>query len=177
MVAAAALAVESDRSLLPLLIVAILASWGIAFFVPQLAGYIKDALIPGETIVYEGHISVWHLAPLILLGAVLLPVYGIGLIFWIIAFIRYKTTELAITTKRVVAKFGFISRNTVEINIHKVESIQIHQDVLGRIFNYGSLVIAGAGTPQAPIPGISHPMEFRRAFMEAQDQASQSTMH
>lgn len=138
-----------------------------------MASYIKDALIPGETIVYEGHISLWHLAPLILLGAALLLVYGIGLVFWVIAFIRYKTTELAVTTKRVVAKFGFISRSTVEININKVESIQVHQDILGRIFDYGSLVIAGAGTPQAPIPGISKPMEFRRAFMEAQDHAAE----
>jgi uncharacterized membrane protein YdbT with pleckstrin-like domain len=139
-----------------------------------MASYIEDALIEGEKVVYEGHISLWHLAPLLVLGAALLFVFGIGLIFWAIAFVRYRTTELAITTKRVVAKFGFISRNTIEININKVESIQIHQNVLGRIFNYGSLVIAGAGTPQAPIPGISNPLEFRRAFMEAQDQATQS---
>jgi uncharacterized membrane protein YdbT with pleckstrin-like domain len=139
-----------------------------------MASYIQGALIQGETIVYEGHISVWHLAPLILLGTVLLPI-GIGLIFWVIAFIRYKTTELAITTKRVVAKFGFISRSTVEININKVESIQVHQGVFGRIFDYGSLVISGAGTPQAPIPGISKPMEYRRAFMEAQDHAAESS--
>ena len=139
-----------------------------------MASYIKDALIPGETIVYEGHISLWHLAPLILLGTVLLPLFGIGLIFWLIAYVRYKTTELAITTKRVVAKFGFISRSTVEININKVESIQVNQGILGRIFDYGSLVIAGAGTPQAPMPGISKPMEFRRAFMEAQDHAPES---
>lgn len=139
-----------------------------------MASYIEDALIPGESVVYEGHISLWHLAPLLVLGAALLLVFGIGLIFWLIAYIRYKTTELAITSKRVVAKFGFISRNTVEINISKVESIQVHQDILGRIFNYGSLVIAGAGTPQAPIPGVSKPMEFRRAFMEAQDQATQA---
>ena len=138
------------------------------------ASYIEDALIQGENIVYEGHISLWHLAPLILIGAALLVVFGLGLVFWLIAYIRYKTTELAITSKRVVAKFGFISRNTVEININKVESIQVHQDILGRIFNYGSLVISGAGTPQAPISGVSKPMEFRRAFMEAQDRAGQS---
>ena len=113
----------------------------------------------------------WHLAPLILLGAALLPVFGIGLIFWVVAFIRYKTTELAITTKRVVAKFGFISRSTVEININKVESIQVDQEILGRMFNFGTLLIGGAGNPQAPITGISSPMEFRKAFMEAQDQA------
>jgi uncharacterized membrane protein YdbT with pleckstrin-like domain len=138
-----------------------------------MASFIKGALIPGEKILYEGHISLWHLVPLMLLGAALLVVFGIGLIFWLIAFIRYKTTELVITSKRVVAKFGFISRNTVEINIHKIESIQVHQDMLGRIFNYGSLIIAGAGTPQEAIPGISNPMEFRRVVMEAQDQAGQ----
>jgi hypothetical protein len=50
-----------------------------------------------------------------------------------------------------------------------VESIQVDQSVMGRILDYGTLVISGAGTPQAPIPGISNPIEFRRAFIEAQD--------
>ena len=96
--------------------------------------------------------------------------FGLGWIFLVLAYIRYKTTELAITSRRVIAKFGFISRRTVEINISKVESIQVDQGILGRIFNYGTLVISGAGDPQAPIPGISDPMAFRRAFIEAQDQ-------
>jgi uncharacterized membrane protein YdbT with pleckstrin-like domain len=139
-----------------------------------MASYIEGALIKDEQVTYTGNISLWTLAPLIIAGFLLLLVYGIGLIFLLIAFIRYKTTELAVTNKRVIAKFGFISRKTVEININKVESIQVHQDSLGRIFNYGSLIISGAGTPQAPISGISKPMDFRRLFMETQDQASQS---
>jgi uncharacterized membrane protein YdbT with pleckstrin-like domain len=73
---------------------------------------------------------------------------------------------LAFTNERVIAKIGFIKRVTVELNINKVESIQVHQSVLGRIFNYGSIVIAGAGNPQAPIAGISKPMIFRNKFME-----------
>ena len=136
-----------------------------------MASYLEGALIKDEKIVYTGTISLWNLAPLIILGLLFLALYGIGIIFWLVAFIRYKTTELAVTNKRVIAKFGFISRHTVEINITKVESIQVNQDVLGRIFNYGSLTISGVGSQQAPIPGISKPMEFRRAFMEAQDQA------
>jgi len=78
------------------------------------------------------------------------------------------------SNKRVIAKFGFISRKTVELNISKVESIQVNQGFLGRIFNFGTLVISGAGNPQAPIPGISDPMAFRRAFMESQDSAGES---
>ncbi len=141
-----------------------------------MASYIDGALIKDEKVVYLGTISVWSLAPLIAAGFVLLGVFGLGLVFWIAAYIRYKTTELAITNKRVIAKFGFVSRRTVEINVGKVESIQVQQGILGRIFDYGSLVVSGAGTPQAPIPGISNPLGFRRAFMEAQDKAFQSTV-
>lgn len=137
-----------------------------------MASYIDGALIKDEKVIYTGNISLWSLAPLIALGVLFLAAWGLGLIFWVVAFIRYKTTELAFTNKRVIAKFGFISRQTVELNINKVESIQVNQGILGRIFNFGTLIISGAGNPQAPIPGISSPMDFRRAFMESQDSAA-----
>ena len=137
-----------------------------------MASYIDGALIKDEKVIYTGHVSLWSLAPLIILGFLFLAAWGIGLTFWLVAFIRYKTTELAFTNKRVIAKFGFISRHTVELNISKVESIQVKQGILGRIFNFGTLIISGAGIPQAPILGISEPMAFRRSFMESQDQAA-----
>ena len=136
-----------------------------------MTSYVEGALIKDEKIVHLGRISLWSLWHLIALGLVLLPAFGLGLIFLVVAYVRYKTTELAITTKRVIVKHGFIRRRTVEININKVESIQVDQEVLGRMFNFGTLVIAGAGDPQAPIAGISSPMAFRKAFIEAQDQA------
>ena len=136
-----------------------------------MASYVEAALIPGESVTYTGNISLWGLSHLILLGVVLLPAFGVGLVFWLTAYIRYKTTELAVTNKRVIAKFGFISRHTIEMNISKVESIQVVQSVFGRILNFGTLIIAGTGSQQAPIPGISDPMGFRKAFMSAQDQA------
>ena len=139
-----------------------------------MASYIEGALIKDEKVIYTGNISLWSLAPLIVLGLATIWIYGLGLIFWVMAFIRYKTTELAFTNKRVIAKFGFISRQTIELNISKVESIQVNQSILGRIFNFGTLVISGAGNPQAPIPGISDPMSFRRAFMESQDRAGEA---
>ena len=136
-----------------------------------MASYIDGALIQGERVIYTGNISLWSLAHLIIPGVILLPVFGLGLLVLLAAFIRYKTTELAITNKRVIAKFGFISRHTVELNINKVEGIQVIQSISGRIFNFGSLIISGTGIQQAPIPGISNPLAFRRSFMDAQDQA------
>lgn len=135
-----------------------------------MTSYVEGALVKDEKIVYLGHISLWSLWHLLALGVLLLPAVGIGLIFLGKAYIRYKTTELAITTRRVIVKVGFIRRSTVEINIAKVESIQVDQSLAGRIFDFGTLVISGAGSAQAPVPGISHPMEFRKAFIEAQEQ-------
>lgn len=134
-----------------------------------MTSYVEGALVKDERIVHIGHISLWSLAGPIALGTLLLPVFGLGLIFWGVAYVRYKTTELAITNRRVIAKFGFISRKTVEINIAKVESIQVDQTVMGRMFNFGTVLISGAGDPQAPITGISDPLAFRKAFIEAQD--------
>lgn len=134
--------------------------------------YVSKTLMPGETIVHEATISFWTQVPLILLGLILLPVFGVGLIFLLMAYIRYKSTELAVTTKRTVAKFGFISRHTIEMNLSKIETIQVTQSFLGRMFDFGSLIISGAGIPQEPIPGIGKPMEFRRAVLEAQEEGT-----
>lgn len=138
-----------------------------------MASYVESALTKGEQVVYQGKVSIWSLAPLLLLGFIFLAFYGLGLLFWAAAAIRYLTTELAITNKRVIAKFGLISRSTIEINLQKIESIQVNQGIFGRIFNFGSIVVSGAGNPQAPIPGISSPLQFRRAFVDTQESNGQ----
>lgn len=138
-----------------------------------MASYVESALTKGEQVVYQGKVSIWSLAPLLLLGLIFIAFYGLGLLFWAAAAIRYLTTELAITNKRVIAKFGLISRSTIEINLQKIESIQVNQGILGRIFNFGSIVVSGAGNPQAPIPGISSPLQFRRAFVDTQESNGQ----
>ena len=134
-----------------------------------MASYVTSILTKGEEVIYQGKISAWSLLPLILVGLVCLAFYGLGLLFWGAAAIQYMTTELVVTNKRVIAKAGLISRSTIEINLQKIESIQVNQGILGRIFNFGSVVVSGAGNPQAPILGISDPLRFRRAFVDAQE--------
>jgi uncharacterized membrane protein YdbT with pleckstrin-like domain len=131
--------------------------------------YIEEALVKDEKVVHIGHISLWSLWHLIALGVLLLPAFGIGLIFLVIAYVRYKSVELAVTTKRLIVKHGFVRRQTVEINLNRVESIQVEQGLLGRLFNFGTLIVAGTGTSHAPLTGIAEPMGFRKAFIEAQD--------
>ncbi len=134
-----------------------------------MSSYVEGALVKDEKVVHIGHISLWSLWHLIAVGVLLLPAFGLGLIFLVIAYVRYKSVELAVTTKRVIVKHGFVRRQTVEINLNKVESVQVEQGLLGRVFNFGTLIISGTGTSHAPLTGIAEPMGFRKAFIEAQD--------
>src|ERR1044071_5975096 len=114
-----------------------------------MSSYIEEALVQDEKVVHVGHVSLWSLWHILALGVVLLPVFGIGLIFLVIAYVRYKSVELAVTTKRLIVKHGFVRRQTVEINLNRVESVQVEQGLLGRLFNFGTLIVSGTGTSHA----------------------------
>ena len=130
--------------------------------------YIDNSLIPGEGVVHRAHVSWWSQAGLLILGVLLLIVV-IGLFFLIAAWIKVSSTELAITNKRVIAKFGFIKRDTVEINLGKVEAVRVEQTFWGRMLNFGTILLTGTGGSIEPIPNIADPLVFRRKFMEATD--------
>ena len=148
--------------------------------------YVKSTLLPGERIVSEAHPSFWAWGPRITLS-LLLMVWGVlvgtmgtspiaatvffvtGLLLFAASLFVWSTTELAVTNKRVVAQLGGISRrNTVELRLDKVENVQVEQSLMGRIFDYGSLVFTAAGVTATRIPGISNPIEFRRMVFLAQ---------
>lgn len=133
------------------------------------SSYIQNALIKDEKILYTGRVSLWALWAYFLIGIITLPLFGLGAIFILMAFITYWSTEFAITDKRIIAKYGFIRRSTVETRLGKIESLQVHQGIIGRIFNFGNLVISGAGEPQAPFLNVKDPMAFRRVFNEYTD--------
>ena len=128
--------------------------------------YIDESLVPGEVLVHRARVSWWSQFGLVLLG-VLTLIAVVGLVFLIWAWVRVRSTELAITSRRIIAKFGFVKRHTVEINLDKVESLKVEQGVWGRFLNFGTIFISGSGSSVAPIPNIADPLVFRRKFMEA----------
>ncbi|HXS52571.1 MAG TPA: PH domain-containing protein [Usitatibacter sp.] len=130
--------------------------------------YIDDSLVPGETVLHRARVSWWSQAGLVVLG-ILLLVAVVGLFFLAAAWIKVHSTELAITNRRVIAKFGFIKRDTVEINLEKVEALRVEQGFWGRVLNFGTILMTGTGGSIEPIPDIADPLVFRRKFMEATD--------
>jgi uncharacterized membrane protein YdbT with pleckstrin-like domain len=90
----------------------------------------------------------------------------IALLSALFTFITYQTSEFGITNKRVLMKVGFIRRSTLEILLQKIESIQVSQTVLGRILNYGLIIVSGVGGSRDPFQNIPNPLVFRRYAQE-----------
>jgi uncharacterized membrane protein YdbT with pleckstrin-like domain len=66
------------------------------------------------------------------------------------AWFRRWTTEIDVTDRRVVYKRGFIRRHTVEMNMDKIESVDVDQSLIGRLFDYGDVIIRGTGAGIEP---------------------------
>jgi len=77
------------------------------------------------------------------------------------AWFRRWTTEIAITSRRIIYKRGFIRRHTIEMNLDKVESVDVVQSIAGRIFGYGDVIVKGVGVGIEPLTSIDSPLEFR----------------
>lgn len=89
----------------------------------------------------------------------------LGFGFMIAAYIRQHSTELVITNRRIIAKYGFIARSTFEIMLNRVTGANFDQSILGRILGYGTVIVHGAGGDISPFDLIGDPQGFHRALV------------
>jgi uncharacterized membrane protein YdbT with pleckstrin-like domain len=105
-------------------------------------GYVDSNLLPGEVITYRAKLHPMIFAGAGFLTAIAVVLFAIsaiesaggfglvGVVIVLIAairgvsgYLRYVSSEFAITDKRVVIKVGLLKRHTVELLLIKVETI------------------------------------------------------
>jgi uncharacterized membrane protein YdbT with pleckstrin-like domain len=148
-----------------------------------MSSYADSVLSDGEQIVYRAAISHWKFITSYLAGSLFLAaalaayitgsragawlvavaiLLVVGLAVMLSAVIRRQTTELVLTDRRIIMKRGLVSRDTVEMNLSKVESLHVNQGLMGRILDYGDVTVVGTGASLEPLRGISKPLELRK---------------
>ncbi len=90
---------------------------------------------------------------------------AIGLLLLLGAWIRRRATEIVVTDRRVIFKRGLVSRHTVEMNVSKIETVDVEQGLAGRIWDYGTLLIRGTGSGFEPLIGVGAPLSIRNAIV------------
>ena len=148
--------------------------------------YIDDILQPGERVLYStnahwifylpaigaGIVAIFFLVvsrafdgSLTLVCLALAAIAAILALYQMLtAWFHRWTTETDVTSLRVVHKTGFITRQTFEMSLDKVESVDVNQSIAGRIFNYGDVIVKGVGEGHEKIPTIASPLAFRSAI-------------
>ena len=152
--------------------------------------YVQDNLMPNEKVLFSARIHPAIILPAVLAFitsiAILIIAVSLGsqqdvgasmascLVFLMAAafflssiaaavqaFIAMRTTEFAVTNRRIVAKRGFIRRRSLEMLLPKVESVAVQQNVLGRLLNFGTVTVTGTGGTTEGFPAIVDPLTLR----------------
>ena len=152
--------------------------------------YIDKSLIEGETVLYKARLHWVTLLGPVLIGALIglagigfliggvyhsarsgvsgaMGVMGFLLFIGAIALIaggvtRRNSTEIAVTSRRVLIKTGIVNRRTLELLLARIESIGVEETPLGRMLGYGTVVLRGTGGTPEQFDRIASPLEFRK---------------
>jgi uncharacterized membrane protein YdbT with pleckstrin-like domain len=90
---------------------------------------------------------------------------ALGLLLLLRAWLRRWATEVVVTDRRVIFKRGLLSRHTVEMNVGKIETVDVEQSLAGRLWGYGTLLIRGTGSGFEPLVGVGEPLRIRNAIV------------
>ena len=143
-------------------------------------GYVERSLGPGEQVAARGQLH-WLTfgygagvtaigTGIVLSGDPLLVINGwliiaVGLYYVLRAYIDHISTELAVTNRRVIAKYGFFRHHAVNLAHADVEGFCVNQGLLGRVLNFGTVIVTDPQM-QTQIHRIRDPLRFRALAMQ-----------
>lgn len=104
--------------------------------------------------------GLWDITPFLYL-------FGIfGVFMLCMAILTQHFLLLAVTNKRVLARYGLLQMDVVDIRLSKIESIDLERMLPGHIFGYANVVVMGTGQRMIRVPYIRNAEAFRRFYNE-----------
>jgi len=94
----------------------------------------------------------------------LLMILGTGAIALVLL---HRVAEIVVTDRRMLVTSGvLVKRKAAKWALQEIGSIEIRQGDLGRMLDYGSIVLHAAGKTAGPFRYVSQPFELRRRVEE-----------
>ena len=96
-------------------------------------------------------------------------IIGLSLCVYIRNLMVFYTMQRALTNKRLVKCVGILSTSEFETNLADMQTINVHQSVVGRIFNYGDLSYTMKHQEDREMPFMPDPYLLKRQIVEARN--------
>lgn len=110
-------------------------------------------LIEAIIFIFVGGIST-GIIPLILSALIIIP-----------TLIKYFCTSLILFDKKIIGKTGFLSKETLDAPLDKINDVYLNQGIFGRLFNYGKINISTSSN-SFYFKGIDTPELFKNKILE-----------
>lgn len=116
-----------------------------------------------ETVLYHAHPAMFRNRPMSFILCLILSLVGIGLLIFLVWWIKVKGTELTLTNERVSLRKGILSRFTNDVYLTDIRNVQIYQSFWQRIFRVGSVAISSAGNEgiEIQVSGLPDPDKIK----------------
>lgn len=161
-----------------------------------MASYIEQSLAPGEQIVarFQLHWLAWLRCWLSLVAGGLIAGFlawfaasqaaaNRGIIGWAVVavvlvtlvavawqWLHLHTIEQGVTNHRVIRKTGIVARQSTELRLASIETVDLHQPFWGRILGYADVLITGRGEASMLLQRLAHPITVKRDIEAAYSQ-------
>ena len=124
-------------------------------------GYVEETIGKNEKVVYIVQFH-WTYSFVAFFYLIFFGIFVIGIVIFLKMMINKWTTERVLTDARYIQKTGWISRESEEISIYKIEEVDLSQTIIGRMFGYGSISISGTGSGNIVLKSIDDPLKFQK---------------
>lgn len=127
--------------------------------------YMEESLGVGEVIVARFRLH-WTAKGRLILWIILIPIV-VGIFGTIYEVLRLRAIEMGVTNRRVVRKTGLVSRETEELRLSAVETVDLHQSTWGRLLGFGDVRVTGRGESSMLFSRVADPIEVKRDIESA----------
>jgi uncharacterized membrane protein YdbT with pleckstrin-like domain len=122
----------------------------------------EESLSTGEQIVALFRLHWFSKLPMVLWIVLAIPTLGLTLFLALYEYLRLRFIEQGVTNKRVILKTGIVSRRTEEMKLSSIETVEIDQGIVGRLFGFGTVKVTGRGISDVVFGRIDDPMAVKR---------------
>ena len=122
-------------------------------------------------VVWVGQPSLWSYSGALLLGFLLLPFYGFGLLFFFWVAIQRSTAEYVILTGKIFIRVGLLVKSSRELRIADIRSINISRHGIGGLFGIGDVEFSSAASAAGAVVfwGVSNAEQIANIVRAIQD--------
>lgn len=139
----------------------------------------EERLLPGEVILESAviHNGIFWQAGAVFLIAIIFAIFivlelGIllavaAVLMGVYAILRKEILMLVVTNKRILARYGLLQVDVVDMHFDKIESMELERMLPGYMMGYSNVVVMGTGNRYIVIPYVANGIAVRRAYNEA----------